>query len=62
VRECPRSLITAESAARVERFFLWTAGGSRMNFRMGARDAEAMLVLKQEFEKEKRDDDRRGAE
>ena len=59
-RECPQSLVRAESMAMVERFFVWTMRGGRMRMGMPSREAEAMLLLRQELEKEKRDDDRRG--
>lgn len=60
-RECPQSLLRGESVAMVERFFVWNLDGCRMGMNMPAREAEAMLLLRQELEKEKRDDDRRGA-
>ena len=59
-KECPRSLVTAESAAVVEEFLIWNLSGGRLRMGMMAREAEAMLLLRQELEKEKLDDDRRG--
>jgi hypothetical protein len=57
--ECPRSLVTAESAAMVERFWIWHRGGARLSAKTAAREAEAMVALQGEMEREKRDDDRR---
>ena len=62
VRECPRSFVGADSVAMVERFFVWQADGVRLRLSMRAREAEAMLLLKQELEKEKRDDNKRGTD
>ena len=61
-RECPQSLVSAQSAAMVERFLIWNLAGGRLGLGMLAREAEAMLLLRQELEKEKRDDDRHCAE
>jgi hypothetical protein len=49
---CPRSLITGESAAWVEEFYAWKRLGWPDPLRLGAREAEAMLVLDREWAEE----------
>ncbi len=44
--ECPRSYVTAESAAWLDMFAVWDRCGDV--WRMPARDVEAMLTLAQE--------------
>ncbi len=52
--ECPRSFITAESAAWVEEFQVWKRLGYPDVARMPARQVEAMLVLEGELTEEVR--------
>jgi hypothetical protein len=47
--ECPRSFITAQSVAWVERFLVWKRLGFREEERMTARDVEAFLILEREW-------------
>ena len=61
VSECPRSLVTPASAAEVERFWIWQAGGGKLTLGMSAKRAEAMLVLRGELEREKHGDGSRSA-
>ncbi len=46
---CPRSAITGESAAWVEEFHAWKRFGWPDVRTLGAREAEAMLVLDREW-------------
>ncbi len=50
--ECPKSLVTAESIERVERFFARKHFGIRRPGQVWARDADAFLALEQEWQKE----------
>ena len=50
--ECPKSLVTAESIERVEHFFVRKHFGVRRPGQVRARDADAFLVLEQEWQKE----------
>jgi len=54
---CPKSYITAESLAWVERFLVWKRLGYLGNGELNAKDAEALLILEQEWtEKRERGD------
>jgi hypothetical protein len=55
-RECPKTLVTAASAALVERFVAWRLGGGRTSEAMAAREVEAFQLLSVESEREKRDE------
>jgi hypothetical protein len=46
---CPRSFITAASLAWVEQFLVWKRLGYMDTHELGARDAEAFLILEQEW-------------
>lgn len=46
---CPRSSVTAESAAWLDQFFVWKTGGGASLADMPARTAEAFLVLEREW-------------
>jgi hypothetical protein len=46
---CPKSFITAESLAWVERFIVWKRLGFSEPREPSARDAEAFVVLEQEW-------------
>jgi hypothetical protein len=52
-QECPKSFVTPESIERVEQFFALKHFGARMAEDIGARDADAFLVLEQEWTTEK---------
>ncbi len=46
---CPKSFITAESAAWLEAYYAWKQLGGRVLDGLGAREAEAFLILEQEL-------------
>jgi hypothetical protein len=50
--ECPKSLVTAESAAWLEEFQVWKRLGYPDVTEMTARQVEAMLVLEAELVEE----------
>ncbi len=50
--ECPKSLVTPESVAQVERFFVRKHFGAAVGEVMSARDADAFLALQQELQRE----------
>jgi hypothetical protein len=52
-RECPKSFVTSESIEQVERFFASKYFGAPTAEDVGARDADAFLVLEQEWTTEK---------
>jgi hypothetical protein len=52
-QECPKSFVTPESIERVEHFFAFKHFGTRTAEDIGARDADAFLVLEQEWTTEK---------
>jgi len=47
--ECPKSLTTAASAELVERFFVWKASGAGSWDKLSAREADAFVVLEEEW-------------
>ncbi len=49
---CPKSLITAESLAFLEKFHAWRGSGGVNLLDIAARDAEAILLLEAEWRKE----------
>lgn len=52
-KQCPKSLITAESLAYLHLFQIWKTLGAGWDWnQMDARTVEAMLVLEAEFRKE----------
>ena len=51
-QECPKSLVTPESVERVERFFAFKHFGAGPVGDVGARDADAFLILEQEWKTE----------
>jgi hypothetical protein len=56
--ECPKSLVTGESLAMVEEFFVrrrLEAGDSAGLEGMAARKVDAFLILRDEMEREERD-------
>jgi hypothetical protein len=56
VKECPKTVITGESGALVEKFVAWRLGGGGIRESMAAREAEAFQLLSIESEKEKRNE------
>lgn len=50
--ECPKSLITAESLEFLERYYAWKISGKPDLAKMNARQAEAFLILENEWRKE----------
>jgi len=48
---CPKSLISGESTALVEAFCAWKKFGGRRLEEMGAREAQAFLILDRELAK-----------
>lgn len=49
--ECPKSLMTPQSLEWLEKFFVWKFSGGRNLLQMPARDADALLILEQEWRK-----------
>jgi hypothetical protein len=49
--ECPKSLITPESVAMLESFFVWKAAG-RVGGELTAREADAFAALEEEWRRE----------
>lgn len=52
VTECPKSLITPESIELLERYYLWKLSGGQDYRRLSARQAEAFLLLEDEWRRE----------
>jgi hypothetical protein len=52
--ECPKSFITPESTAMVERFFAKKQFGAMPGEELTARDAEAFVILEKEWQMEQR--------
>lgn len=50
--ECPKSLITAESIAWLEKFFVWNFASRRSAEELTAREAEAFSLLDVEYRAE----------
>jgi hypothetical protein len=55
VQECPKSLITGESLALLEEFFVKRRLGMNDSTEMEARKVDAFLILRDEMEREERD-------
>jgi|GEM_PF-556552 len=53
--ECPKSLVTGESLALVEEFFVRRRLGIQDSLDMEARKVDAFLILRDEMEREERD-------
>jgi hypothetical protein len=53
--ECPKSLVTGESLALVEEFFVRRRLGIPHSSEMAARMVDAFLILSDEMEREERD-------
>jgi hypothetical protein len=53
--ECPKSLITADSLALIEEFFVRQRLGVHGSLEMEARKVDAFLILRDEWEREERD-------
>lgn len=53
--ECPQSLITGESLAFLEEYFVRRAHGAWNLDGMAARKVDAFLILRNEMEREERD-------
>ena len=51
--ECPKSLVTPDSIKRVEHFFASKYFGAQTSKEPSARDADAFMVLEQEWTTEK---------
>ena len=49
---CPKSVITGQSMAWMEEFFLWRKLGRAWPQDMGARKLEAFLILQEQMEAE----------
>lgn len=56
---CPRTEITAGSQAWLEMFAVWKRLGGGDLWTLAAKDAEAMAVLEEEWEKERQDVEQR---
>jgi hypothetical protein len=50
--ECPKSFITAESIAMVERFYVRKEFGGVAGDELSARDAEGFVILQKEWQME----------
>jgi hypothetical protein len=55
VEECPKSLVTGESLALIEEFFVRRRLGMHHSPEMEARRVDAFLILQDEMEREERD-------
>ncbi|HWE52416.1 MAG TPA: hypothetical protein VG273_21650 [Bryobacteraceae bacterium] len=53
--ECPKSLVTGESLAMVEEFFVRRRIGTPDSSEMPARTVDAFVILADEMEREERD-------
>lgn len=53
--ECPKSLVTADSLALVEEFFVRRRLGIEDSLELPARSVEAFLILRDEWEREEQD-------
>lgn len=49
---CPKSIATAQSLNFIEQFLYWRGSGGDL-WSLDAKSADAILLLKEEFEKEK---------
>ena len=53
--QCPTSLITAQSLAFIEQFYVWRKLGPKYPGELSAREVEAFLILEQEARAEESD-------
>ena len=53
--ECPKSLVTGESLALLEEFFVRRRLGMQDSLELEARKVDAFLILRDEMEREERD-------
>ena len=53
--ECPKSMVTGESLALLEEFFVRRRLGIVDGMEMAARKVDAFLILREEMEREERD-------
>jgi len=53
--ECPKSLVTGESLASIEEFFVRRRLGMQDSLELDARKVDAFLILRDEMEREERD-------
>lgn len=53
--ECPKSLVTGESLALLEEFFVRRRLGMHDSLELEARKVDAFLILRDEMEREERD-------
>jgi hypothetical protein len=53
--ECPKSMVTGESLALLEEFFVRRRLGMRDSLELEARKVDAFLILRDEVEREERD-------
>jgi hypothetical protein len=51
--QCPKSIVSAQSAGFLDRFAIWKELGGGSVFDLDAKTAEALLLLQQEWELEK---------
>lgn len=58
---CPKPLISADSHAWLEMFVAWKRLGGGNVWELAAKDAEALGVLEEEWEKERRHEQERRA-
>jgi hypothetical protein len=56
---CPRTEITAASQSWLELFAVWKRLGNEVPMSLPAKDAEALALLEEEWEKERDDEARR---
>jgi hypothetical protein len=50
--ECPKSLVTPASLALLETYFAWKASGGDAWRELPAREADAFMVLEEEWRRE----------
>ena len=50
---CPQSFITAQSLGWIEEFLVWKRLGLNLTFDLGARQAEAFIILEEQLSLEK---------
>lgn len=50
---CPKSLVTAQSLGWIEEFLVWKRLGISLPFDLGARQAEAFVILEEQLSLER---------
>ena len=50
---CPKSLVTAQSLSWIEEFLVWKRLGINLPFDLGARQAEAFVILEEQLSLER---------